>query len=485
MSFESTAELVAALQARRVSATELVDRSIARIEAHDGKLNAVVVRDFERARVAARNADAALAAGERRPLLGVPVTVKESFNVAGLATTWGIEGTQHAPVRADAVATARLKEAGAIIVGKTNVPVHLADWQSYNPVYGVTRNPWDRDRTPGGSSGGSAAALAAGFVPLELGSDLSGSLRVPAHCCGVFAHRPTFGLVPLRGFAPPGTPVLSLTADVDFAVAGPMARTAGDLELALDVLAGPDDAQSTGYRLALPPARHTRLRDFRVLALDTHPLLPTSNDVRTAVGRFADSLRGAGARVERESELLPDLALVATTFAQLLASFVGADMPAGEYGSLQKLAARLPAGDRETTASWLRGMVLTHRDWIHLDRVRIGIAHQWRLLFGAFDVVLCPVLPTVAFAHDHAPMDKRRLDVDGRSIAYAEQAAWCSVPAVGGLPSTAMPIGRSAHRLPIGVQIVGPYLEDRTTLAFARLAEREFGGFTPPPEFAA
>lgn len=397
MDFATTKSLVAALQARRVSATELVAQSIARIEAHDSKLNAVVVRDFERARAAA--ADHALARGEKRALLGIPMTVKEAFNVAGLPTTWGIPGTQQIEVRQDAVAVSRLKDAGAIVLGKTNVPAQLADWQSYNPIYGATRNPWDLSCTPGGSSGGSAAALAAGFVSLELGSDLSGSLRVPAHCCGVFAHKPTYGLVPMRGCAPPGTPVLSVSNNVDLAVAGPMARSAGDLMRALDVLAGPDEAQATGYRLELPPARHQRLTEYKVLVLDQHPLVPTSREVRSALERFADNLKRTGCTVERTSPLLPDLKVVANTFGQLLMSFFGVDMPAEDYNELQKRAAKLPANDADPAARDLRALVLSHRDWVLADRLRTGIAHQWRQLFREWDVVLCPVLPTPAFPH--------------------------------------------------------------------------------------
>jgi amidase len=484
MNFATTTELAAALQARKLSATELLEQSIARIEAHDAKINAVVVRDFERARRAAAAADAQLARGERRPLLGVPITVKEAFNVAGLPTTWGIAGTERVAVREDAVAVTRLKQAGAVLIGKTNVPTHLADFQTYNAIYGVTNNPWDLGRTPGGSSGGSAAALAAGFVSLELGSDLGGSLRMPAHCCGVLAHRPTHGIVPMRGFAPPGTPVLSVSADVDLAVVGPMARSAADLAAALDVLAGPDDARAVAYRLELPPPRHAHLREFRVLVLDQHPWLPTSNDVRAAIARFADNLHRAGAKVERKSALLPDLAQLTATFTQLLASFVGADMPAAEYRALQKEAARLRADDPSPASAWLRSAVLSHRDWIHADRVRVGIAHQWRQLFREFDVAICPVLPIPAFEHNHAEMETCRIEIDGQSVPYVALSQWSAVSAVGGLPSTAMPIGLSPRGLPIGVQVVGPYLEDRTTLGFAQLAEREFGGFTPPPQFA-
>ena len=288
--YQTSNDLLVALRARQVSAVEALERSIARIREHDGKLNAVVVRDFERARAFAAEADKALARGERRPLLGLPITVKEAFNVAGLPTTWGVPGTKDLPVSEDAVAVSRLRSAGAVVLGKTNVPLMLTDWQSYNANYGVTNNPWDVQRTPGGSSGGAAAALAAGYVSLELGSDIAGSLRVPASYCGVFAHKPSFGVVPLRGHAPPGTPQISVGVKVDLAVAGPMARSASDLALALEVIAGPDDAEAVGYKLVLPPPRHSDLKNFRVLVLDQHPLLPTAEVVRSALDKIAGSL---------------------------------------------------------------------------------------------------------------------------------------------------------------------------------------------------
>jgi amidase len=251
--YRTAVDLLRELAARRVSARELVDAAIARIEALDPKINAVVVRDFDRARTAADAADAALSRGEQRPLLGLPMTVKEQFNIAGLPTTWGYEKFRNWRPESDALAVQRLKAAGAIILGKTNVPAGLSDWQSYNDVYGTTNNPWDLSRTPGGSSGGAAAALAAGFVPLELGSDIGGLLRAPAHFCGVFAHKPSVELIPQRGSGPPETPAIPTRGDM--AVIGPMARGAADLALELQVLAGPDELwDGIGYKLELPPA---------------------------------------------------------------------------------------------------------------------------------------------------------------------------------------------------------------------------------------
>jgi amidase len=458
--YATAVDLVAQLRDGRISSVELLNLSIARIEKLDPRVNAVVARDFDRARAAAAAADAALARGERLPLLGLPVTVKEALNVAGLPTTWGVPGTEHLLAAEDAVLVRRLKAAGAVVLGKTNVAMHLADWQSANPVFGVTNNPWDLSCTPGGSSGGSAAALAAGLVPLEFGTDLGGSLRVPAHFCGVFAHKPSHGLVPMRGCAPPGTPQLSVGGQVDLAVVGPMARCAADLALALDVVAGPDDADAVAYRLALPPPRGTALSDFRVLVLDAHPMIPTSAAVRSALQRLCDGLAAAGCRVERSSPLLPDLGRIASLWGQLMWALVSADMPGEVPG-------------------------ISHRDWLHADRARFGIAHGWGQFFDAWDVILCPVTPTPAFAHDHSPIESRKLRVDDREIDYKDQSAWSSIATLTGLPSTAMPIGLSEQGLPIGMQIVGPRLEDRTTIAFAQAVEREFGGFAPPPGFGA
>jgi amidase len=251
--YASTRGLVKDLAERRISSVELVEQAIARIEALDGRVNAVVVRDFEGARAGAVAADAALAKGARRPLLGVPMTVKESFNVAGLPTTWGLPMFKGWQPGEDAAAVARLKAAGAVILGKTNLAIGISDWQSYNDVYGTTNNPWDFDRSPGGSSGGSATALACGFVSLELGSDINSSIRAPAHFCGVYGHKPTFGLVPLRGHVPPKSESSGVDVTGGLAVAGPLARSAADLGLVLDVLAGPDEEDAIAYRVALPP----------------------------------------------------------------------------------------------------------------------------------------------------------------------------------------------------------------------------------------
>jgi amidase len=482
-SFATATELSDALAQRKVSAVELTEHAIARIERHDAKINAVCVRDFERALEAARAADVARSRGENRPLLGIPMTVKESYNVAGLPTTWGIPAQKDFIPKEDALAITRIKDAGGVILGKTNVPLGLGDTQSYNDIYGTTNNPYDLTRTPGGSSGGSSAALAAGYGPLSIGSDLAGSLRVPAFYCGILAHKPTLALVPTRGHLPPALPALPLERDL--LVIGPLARSAADLSLLLDVIAGPDPLEAgKAYHLSLPPPRHTALKDFRVLVIDGDPLMPTNTVVRAAIDKLASGLEKAGTSVARESPLWPDFAATSRLFMRMLLSFVSVGFAPEIYAEATAAAAGLPAADNSLQAERLRGIALSHRDWLLADGARARLRAQWRTLFQGFDAVICPIMPTPAYPHDHSPeQEKRRINIDGKDYPSADQLAWQGIANLTGLPATAIPLGLSPEGLPVGAQIIGPWLEDRTTLKLAELIEREFGGFVPPPDF--
>ncbi len=481
--YKTAGEMADALAAGRVSAVELAKDAIARIESCDERINAVCVRDFSRALDQAREADQARARGERKPLLGIPMTVKESFNIAGLPTTWGFPLQKDFVPAEDALVVARVKAAGAVILGKTNVPIGLADWQSYNDIYGVTGNPFDTGRTPGGSSGGSAAALAVGYGALSLGSDIGGSLRVPAHYCGVCTHKPTFALAAARGHTPPPFP--PMPGSVDLAVIGPMARSAADLARLLDVIAGPDGLDDgVGYQLALPPARHAHLKDYRVLVLDTHPLVPTEACVQAAIEDLAGQLTKTGAKVARQSALLPDLADGSRLYMRLLFSVLASSWPPEVYARFQEAAARLDAKDDTLAAERLRGATINHRDWMAANLRRAHLRAQWRRVFQTFDAVICPVVPTPAYPHDHSPdQEVRRITINGAPHPYLDQLLWPGVATAPGLPATAIPVGRSPEGLPIGVQIIGPWLEDRTPLKLAELIEREFGGFAAPPDF--
>jgi amidase len=482
-SFKTAIELSAALAAKQVSAVELAQDAISRIERHDARINAICVRDFERGLDAARAADAARARGETRPLLGIPLTVKESYNVAGLPTTWGFPAQKDFTPPEDALSISRAKAAGGVILGKTNVPVGLGDWQSYNEIYGTTNNPFDLGRTPGGSSGGSAAALAAGYGPLSLGSDIGGSLRVPAFHCGVYAHKPTYNVAPVRGHTPPPFPPIPL--DRDMAVIGPMARSAADLSLLLDVIAGPDPLDAgVGYKLTLPPPRRNALKDFRVLVVDSDPVLPSDKDIRGAIEKLAGGLARSGVNVARQSPLLPDFAESSRLYMRMLMSFLGAFFAPEVIAGAQAGAAQLTAENKSLAAERLRGMTQSHRDWVLDDGARGRLRAQWRELFKTFDAVICPIMPTPAYPHDHSPQQEaRRIKIDGKDYAYPDQLAWPGIATLPGLPATAIPLGLSPEGLPVGIQIVGPWLEDRTPLKLAELIEREFGGFVPPPVF--
>jgi amidase len=446
----TTGALAKALAARQVSAVELFDEAVRAIETKDGPINAVVVRDFGRAREQAKAADAALARGESRPLLGVPMTVKESHNIAGLPTTWGLAPFKGWTPGADSTGVARLKAAGAVILGKTNVPPSLGDWQAANPIYGRTNNPHDLSRTPGGSSGGGAAALAAGMVPLEFGSDIGGSIRVPAHFCGVFGHKPSYGLVPATGHAPP--PVEAPGEPVQFGVVGPLARTASDLDLALGVLAGPEGDVARGYKLDLKPPRATALKDFRVLVIAAHPAAGVDAEVLGPIEALAERLGRLGAKVEHRSALVPDLAAAQQTYMQMLSTVLSRGR--GIEGGRPPISAH----------AWMDGMdlIVRHR-------------HQWAELFAAFDVVLAPPFGTPAFPHTDDPdWGRRTVTIDGQAAPYGAQIAWPGLAGFPGLPATCAPLGKTAGGLPTGVQILGPLFEDRTPIAFAGLIERAF-----------
>ena len=448
---------------------------------YDGKLNAVVVRDFERARAAAREADAALTRGERRPLLGVPMTVKESFNVAGLPTTWGIADAKDFRPGTDALAVQRLKAAGAVILGKTNVPFVLGDWQSYNEIYGTTNNPWDLGRTPGGLVRRRAVALAAGYVRTRA---RIGYWRLAARARALLRRlRPQAELRLAASSRPHTTWRRAIPYEVDLAVIGPMARSAEDLALALDIIARPDEPMATAYRLALPAARHIALRDFRVLVLAEHPLVPTAADVHAALDRVAVDLTKLGAKVARSSPRLPDLALHGRIYSRLLTSVFGTDIPEPAYARLQEVARSLPASDSSLRAERVRGMVLSHRDWMRADRVRASLAQRWRDLFRDFDVVLCPVMPTTAFPQDQSEMVNRRLRV-GRRRHPVPGPSHVAVHRYADRPPgyrradralVERPPHRHADRRTVSG---GPH-----ALTFAALVERELGGFVPPPGY--
>jgi amidase len=479
--FSSATELLAALRTGGTTATDLTDRYIRRIERHDGALNAVVVRDFDRARQQARAADQARARGETTPLLGLPITLKESINVNGLGTTCGVPEWKGYVSQHDAPVAARARAAGAVLLGKTNVPPMLADWQSANPVFGRTSNPWDLGRTPGGSSGGSAAAIAAGLSALEVGSDIGGSIRVPAAFCGVYGHRPSETLLPKSGQFP--MPPLPNSAVV-MGVQGPLARSAADLELALSVLAGPEVGEDVAWKVSLPAARRERLADFRVAILPPIPWLVVDSQITAALQNLADRLAKLGAVVkEVQPDGLGDHREYHGFYRTLLSAVTGARVDAETRR--QRIATFRRAGD-DLSMGAARGLEGSAGDYLIWNGRREQHRAAWRAFFRDWDVLLAPAINVLAYPHIERawPADDSdqtlTFTIDGRSVPYLHGLCYPALSTVPGQPATAFPVGLSREGLPIGLQAVGPYLEDLTPIRFAALLAREIGGFRKP-----
>ncbi len=446
IAFQSALSLAQRIRAGELSARELLDHYLQRVDKYNPALNAIVVDDRERAWDAAAAADRALRRGQHLgPLHGVPMTVKESFDVAGLLTTWGDPALENNLAITDALAVARLKAAGAIIFGKTNVPLHLADWQTYNDIYGTTHNPWDSSRTPGGSSGGAAAALAAGLTGLELGSDIGGSIRNPAHYCGLFGHKPSYELIPSRGHS-----AAKLLAPADIGVIGPLARSAADLKATLLACAGPDQIQARGYQLALTPPRATGLGEFRVAVWQQDAFAPVSEAICKQIALVAEAFAFEGAFVNFDAR---------------------PDFEPAEYHRLYNQLLRAAMGTQRD---------LSHPQWLVLNEVRTQLRWAWQRFFEVWDVLIAPIAATPAFPQDQRAFAERSLSVDAATQPYWQQLFWAGLPSLCYLPATVIPTGYSAEGLPIGVQIIGPELGDLSTLAAAGFLEQAGFRFLPP-----
>jgi len=456
-----------------IGCLELLDHFISRVERLDGHINAVVVRDFERARARARSLDNTQ--DRSAPLFGVPMTVKEGFDVAGLPTTRGHPEARNHRAPVSGLAIRRLEEAGVVIFGKTNVPVDLADWQSYNPVYGATANPWNLAHTPGGSSGGSAAALAAGLTGLEIGSDIGGSIRVPAHYCGVYGHKPTWGLCPNFG-----DPAASRAAATDIAVLGPMSRSAGDLETVLAVLARPDPGDSA-LAVTLPAPGPMEMKALRVAVWSHEPGQATDPETSAKLEELADFLERAGAKVSRTARPAFDPAEAYHLYLQLLDAAWSGGQSDEVIARKQADAAALAPDDMSADAIMVRTVEMTHRAWLGLNERRHRIRRAWTAFFRDWDVLLCPVIATAAMPHRQDGQTwERRITVEGREIGYNDQLFWPGLTGGFHLPATVAPMGFTRAGLPLGVQIAGPVYGDRTTIAVAALLEQAWLGFVPP-----
>lgn len=474
--YRPASELVRALAAREVSSRELLELYLDRVDR--SPLNAVITLDPEGARAAAGAADDALVRGASPGRLhGLPMTVKDVFETAGMRTTAGFPGlADHVPTR-DADAVARLRAAGAVVFGKTNMPVMAMDWQSYNPLFGVTDNPWDPSRTPGGSSGGSAVAVAAGLTGLELGSDIRGSLRVPAHFCGVFTLKPTFGLVPTRGHVPgpPGS-----LSGADMGVVGPLGRSADDLDLALDVLAGPDSASAVAWQLRLPAARGATLRDYRIAVWIDDPYCPVDGAALAVLREAVEALRREGACLDERARPV-DLAEAHRLYERLFEAAVSPGLPDETFAALSAAASAPPAGNESWALVQARAATASHRDWLRLHEQRLQLGARWADFFRSFDVLLCPVTPTAATPHDHSEdLAARTITVNGSERSVLEQSVWPSLAGAAYVPAAVVPVGRTQQGLPVGMHVVAPHLQDRTAIDVARRIAQVVGGYERP-----
>ena len=476
LAYASAVEIAKRIRRREISSRDAVDYFLMRVAALDQPINSVVTIDAERARREADAADAALARGEvGGPLHGVPITIKDSFQTAGMRTTSGAPELAELIPEEDAWPVARLRGAGAIVFGKTNLPIYAGDLQTYNEVFGTTNNPYDRSRTPGGSSGGSAAALACGFTPLELGSDIGGSIRLPSHMSGVVGHKPSYGIVPAHGQipGPPGTLTLA-----DLAVAGPLARSVEDLKLGLNIMAGPNRWETPAWRLRLPPPRHRRLKEYRVAAWLDDPACRVEPESRDLLETAAQTLAAAGVLVDHEARPAFTLEKVADTFFALLQAALAGGV------SLDRIEDYAASDGQTPTARTRRLLAMRHRQWLSYNERRLQLRKRWEEFFAQWDAALLPVMPCPAIVHDHSePQASRIATVGGEPRPYWNLITWMAPAGACYLPATVIPVGRLANGLPVGIQIVGPYLEDHTTLDLAKRLLALVGGCPRPPGF--
>jgi amidase len=478
--FTSALEAAHAIRTRQVSSVELTQHMLQRIAQLNPRLNAIVTPRADAALARAREADESLARGHWwGPFHGVPCTVKDTFETAGLRTTAGAPFLADYVPREDAVAVARLRSAGAVILGKTNTPTMAADWQTYNEVFGATNNPWDLTRTPGGSSGGEAAAVAAGLSFLGLGSDIGGSIRVPAHFCGIYGHKPSLDVIPLRGHIPPppGLPPRPLAMGVgNLPAAGPLARSAADLKAALQALGGPDSYDAIAYRWVLPQPRVTRLADYRIGYVLDDPLCPVSTPVREVLAEAVEALCDAGAKLQEGWPAGLSPAQQLETYQYMIFSAVAMFMRPDDVEQIRQTAA---TGEPYAKAMEL-AVSAPHAVFAEANTKRCAGLTAWQEYFRTHDAFLLPAQFMPAFAHDQSlPLEARKLSTPEGERPYMDLLFWMTFAALNGLPATVAPV-RLAQGLPVGMQILGPYMEDATPIDIAGRLADVIGGFQPP-----
>jgi len=476
----SALEQARLLRQRKVSARELLKLSRERVAKYNPAINAVVVSDFTRAEKAAAAADRRLKRGEPRGIFdGVPMTIKESFDWEGTPSTWGAPYLRNNIATSDAVAVKRITDTGAVLFGKTNVPLMLADWQSFNEIYGTCNNPWDLSRAPGGSSGGSAAALASGMSALEIGSDIGASIRNPAHYCGVYGHKPTYGIVPLKGQALPGSVTPS-----DISVGGPMARSARDLTAMLKLMAGSDGIEARAMTLKLPPSPRKNLKEFRVAVMLSDPVSEVDQPVQDLIAKLAKYLEPQVKKLSYTARPAFSTREAMDVYVALLRAATSRRQSDAEFTANAAKAQALGPDDASYFAQMLRAYTLPHRSWLGFNERRHQMRLAWDVFFEEWDVLLCPAAASAAFPHDQVgERHERTIPVNGKRVPTTDQLFWAGYSCCFYLPSTVAPIGLTPQGLPSGVQIIAPQYGDFTSLRFAELLERDYAGFVPPPHY--
>jgi len=476
--FTTASEWAQLIKSGRVRSREVLELYLARIGEFNPTINAVVWLDTEEARSRADAADKAVADGAQLgPLHGVPMTVKEAFDISGAPSTWGSPSLRINIASLDADVVKKLTGAGAVIVGKTNVPEWLSDWQSFNDVYGTTNNPWDETRVPGGSSGGSAAAVSAGLIACEYGSDIAGSIRGPAHFCGIYGHKTTCGIVSQAGHSPPG-----ITLEPDIAAVGPMARSAADLELLLRATVGPSGQAMNAWTLSLPECGKNKLAEFRVGIVEDDANFPIDAEVKDVLAELYDQIEQSGAAVTRNLNLGFDSTEVMNLFGQMRYAATASGQEDAAYQNNVAALKTTADGPLDFRKRYLLGTTMPHYVWHQINERREVLRQHWNAAFAEYDLVLCPAAMTVAFPHDHeGERADRKVWVNGNRLPGVDQTFWAGICGFFHLPATVAPVGLAPDGLPVGVQIVGQLYDDLTCIKFAELVgELSEEAFIPP-----
>jgi amidase len=479
LAFLPASTLAAKIRKREIGCVELLDYFVARYRKYHSALNAIIWTDLERATAQAKAADNKLAEGAALGALhGVPMTVKECFAWEGSPATFGVPKLRNNYAAGNALAVDRLLQAGAIIFGKTNVPPWLVDGQSDNEIYGRTNNPWDLSRSPGGSSGGAAAAVAAGITGVEIGTDIASSIRNPAHYCGVFGHKPTWGICPKRGASHDDA-----IAEPDISVLGPLARSADDLATVLGVVAGPDEIDGVGYRLQLPESRPKELRDFRIALIEDDAIAEVDDEIRSQLAALGKFLEGEGARIDRKARPDIDSRAIFRAFMTMVRAATSTRLTDEEFAQAAELARGINPNASDMRTFALRGNTMSHREWHFLNEERHRSRLKWHEFFKDFDIVLCPAFATAAPPHSKEPVATRQIVINGKPQLLSHQLFWAGFSGLPLLPSSVAPIGLTAQGLPVGVQIIAAQYHDLTSIHFARLLEKHYRAFAPPPGY--